>query len=219
MTEEKKQPTPEEQRASNVKATLEYKVLQGSVGSNSIRLNEGDWGKFGANAAAAYYNKLMGSEAAQKEKNQLYNQRLEEFQEYSVYGEPVVTNQDLSLKFSKQLREVLQIATFGEIEKYSKDLGAKLKFRVPEEMKNLSYASIINSVVDKEKGIIDLNKLSDSNKEAFNFYNQVLSKVYERACSVNILKEADYFGDLNARALSLGDKYAIPKEDKKEAKK
>ena len=111
------------------------------------------------------------------------------------------------------------MAKFGEIEKYSKDLGANLTFKVPDEMKDYSMKEIINSVADKEKGTADLNKLSDSYKEALDFYRNVLSHVCERTYAANIAKKADYFADINAHAMQLGEKYQLPKEAPKDNNK
>ena len=108
------------------------------------------------------------------------------------------------------------MATFGEIEKYAKGLGAKLGFRVPEEMKNYSAAKLEESVTDKEKGIINLSNLGDADSEAYDFYRSILSQVYRRACAADVMKNADYFADLNAQALQFGEKYALPKEEPKD---
>jgi hypothetical protein len=207
--------TPEEQRALIVKNTLEFKLLQTSIGYNLAKSNQGDWGEYGIMAATVAYNNAINSPDGQKERKTLQEQKEAEYKQYGVVGEAFVPNADLSLKFAKQLEEVMHMAKFGEIEKYAKDLGAKLDFRVPEEMKNYSLAEILKTAVDKEKGIIDLTKLSDSNKEAYNFYEKVLSRVYERACVVSTLKGADYFADINAQAKQFGDKYALPKEEPK----
>lgn len=223
MAEEEKQLTPEEeakkieeQRALNVKDTLENKLLQLSVGSNSIRNNPGLWGQYGVMAAEEVYNEAMNGSDAAKERKFLQDAKLAEYRRYGVFGEAFIPNSDISLKLAKQLGENLEIATFGEIEKYAKNIGAKLGFRVPEEMKGYSLAEILKPVTDKEKGIIDLDKLSDSHKEAYNFYRTVLSKAYGRACEADIMKKADYFADLNAQALQFGEKYALPKEENKD---
>lgn len=226
MAEKEKQLSPEEaqkkaeeERALNVKNTLENKLLQISIGANTVRSNEGLWGKYGAMAAEDIYNEAMSGPDAAKERKFLQDAKLAEYRKYSVFGEAFVPNSDISLKLAKQLEEVLGFATFGEIEKYSKDLGAKLNFRVPEETKGLSYAKILNAAIDKEKGTLNLDSLSDAYKEAFNFYQSILSRLYERACAANVMKNADYFADLNAQALQLGEKYAIPKEEPKESPK
>ena len=217
--QEKKEPSPEEQRALNVKNTLEWKLLQDSVGTNSIRTNQGEWGKFAVNGATSFYNEIMNGEDAIKEKKAMYEQKAAEYDRYNVFGEAVVLNSEVSLKLSKQLEEVIGIAKFSEIEDFSKKIGATLNFRVPEEMKDYSMKEIINSVVDKEKGIADMSKLSDSYKEAFRFYNEILSHVYERTCAANIAKKADYFADINAHAMQLGEKYQLPKEAPKDNNK
>lgn len=207
-----KELTPEERRALVVKDTLEFKLLQESVGSNLIKTNPGLWGEFGIMSANDAYNQAMNTPEAQKERKNLTDQKEAEYKRYSVFGEAFVPNSDLSLKLAKQLDEAMHMATFGEIEKYAKDLGAKLNFRVPDEMKNYSMNEIIKTVLDKEKGTADLDKLSEAYKEAFNFYEKVFSNVYKRACSANIAKRGDYFADINAIAEQLGDKYKLPQE-------
>jgi hypothetical protein len=223
MAENEKQLSPEEaqkeaeaQRALDVKKTLESKFLQKSIGTNHVRSNQGLWGEYGAMAAESVYNEAMNSPDAAKERKTLQDVKLAEYKKYSVFGEAFIPNSDISLKLAKQLEQVLGFATFGEIEKYSKDIGAKLNFRVPEDMKGLSLAKILASVKDKEKGIINLGNLSGVNKEAYTFYENILSKVYERACAVDVMKGADYFADLNAQALQFGEKYALPKEEPKD---
>jgi hypothetical protein len=219
MAEKKKEPTPEEQRVTNVKDTLEFKLLQESVGSNLIKTNPALWGEFGVMSANDAYNQAMNTPEAQKERKNLTDQKELEYKRYGVFGEAFVPNSDLSLKLAKQLDEVMHMATFGEIEKYAKDLGAKLTFKVPDEMKNYSINEIMKTALDKEKGTVDLDKLSDSYKEAFNFYEKILSNTYKRACSANIAKRGNYFADINAAAEQLGEKYQLPKEAPKEDKK
>lgn len=205
----------EKQRALIVKNTLEFKLLQTSVGYNLVKSSQGDWGEYGVMAATEAYNNAMNSPDGQKERKTLQEQKEAEYKKYGVVGEAFVPNADLSLKLARQLEEVMHMTKFGEIEKYAKDLGAKLDFRVPEEMKNYSIAEILKTVVDKKKGTADLSKLSESYKEAYNFYENVLSRVYERACAVSTLKGADYFADINAQARQFGEKYALPKEEPK----
>jgi len=219
--EKEEVPTPEKlekERATNVKETLEWILLQKSIGSNLVKSNQGQWGEFGVMGASSAYNDAMNSEDAQKERKKLQEQKDVEYKKYGVFGEAFIPNSELSLKLAKQLGEVMYIAKFGEIEKYSKNLGAKLDFRVPEEMKNYSMAEIMKTAIDKEKGIIDLNKLSEANREAYSFYEKILSKVYERACAVDVIKGADYFADINAQAKQFGEKYALPKEEAPKSK-
>ena len=72
MTNEDKQKEAEraeKARAENVKKTLESTLIQNSIGSNLVKNNPSDFGKFGFDGANAAYNKAMNSEDAIKDKN------------------------------------------------------------------------------------------------------------------------------------------------------
>jgi len=210
-----RQPTPkemEEARASNIKNTLESKLIQTSVGSGEIRTNQSQWGNFGVYGATTAYSNVMNGEEARGQKKAMEDQKRAEYQKYGVVGEPSISNSEHSLILAKQLEEALTIATFGEIEEHAKKIGAKLDFRVPEEMKDYSITKLSEKMFDKEKGTIDPNKLSEIEKEAYSFYDTVLSKVYQRACAVNTLEDGAYFADINGAAKQFGDKYKLPEE-------
>ena len=209
--------TPEQRaevaRAKNVKNTLEWKLLQDSVGSNLVRNEQGAYGTFGVQAAEETYKQTMHGEDGQKEKSKLYEQKEQEGKQLGVFGEPTVTNYDLSIKLAKQLEEVMSMAKLYELEEHAKNIVSNLEFEVPEELKNYSKAELIDKVIrgsgDDFDGILDSSKLdatlNETEKDAFMMY-QTLSELYKRGCAVNA-SQANYFADLSEQGKSIVEKY------------
>ena len=93
--------------------------------------------------------------------------------------------------------------------------GSKLEFQVPEDMKNYSIAGIMEKYKDEKTGTVNLSKLSESDREAYMFYENFLSTSYKKACEATAASKGNYFAELNAQAKQqLGKKYEL--KEKKE---
>ncbi len=208
-------PTKEEMeqaRATNVKKTLESKFIQSTVGSNLVKTNPYLYtGELGFRSAESLYDQTMSSDDAKKLKEQIFNQRIKEGKELGVAGEPSYpSGYDVSFQIMKQLGEVLSISRLAELEKAVQDSGAKLDFKVPDELKDYISSELINKSVG-EDGKIDIKSLSKQEQDALGLY-QVLSESYKRACALKA-SQANYFADLNAQGKQIADFYK--KEEKK----
>jgi len=163
----------------------------------------------------------MTNEDAVKRKNEMYEKKQQDYNRVGVAGDPSYSNhQELSYSLLTQLQEVMTIAKFGEIEKHTKDIveklgGSKLEFQVPEDMKNYSIAGIMEKYKDEKTGTVNLSKLSESDREAYMFYENFLSTSYKKACEATAASKGNYFAELNAQAKQqLGKKYEL--KEKKE---
>ena len=208
-TEKQKTERLEEARAKNVKNTLEYKLLQESVGSNLVKKDPWKYGQIGFQGAESVYNKSMSTEAAQKEKNKLYQTKKQEGDSLGVYGEPNITNYDLSVKLAKQLEEVLGMARVSELEKHAKSVGAKLEFEIPKELKDYNQMDLVLKATNKGKEEFNVEYLNKSEKVAFGIH-QILSEAYKSALAKNA-SQTDYFADINAQANEILNQYGEQK--------
>jgi hypothetical protein len=212
MTNEEKAKEAEEVRTSNVKKTLESKLIQNAVGSNLVKSNPHKYsGELGFQSAESVYDSSMSSDDAKKIKEQIYQGKINEGKQLGIAGEPTYTsNYDLSVQLARQLNEVLAIARISELEKSAKDVGAKLSFAVPEELKDYIPQELMQKAVNSE-GKVDLKKLDEKEQHAFGFY-QILSESYKRACALKTT-QANYFADLNDEGMQIANLYK--KEEKK----
>lgn len=215
---DQKKPTPEkleEERALMVKNTLESKLIQEAVGGNLVKSDPWLYGKLGVQSAESIYDNAMNSEDAQKEKNRLFQKKKEEGKKLGVYGDPPPTSHyDLSVNFMGQLNEVLEQAKIGELEKYSKAIGAEL-VEIPEEFKNFSKADLIRKAIQKQNGgfdgMVDLGNLSETERDAFVLYEK-LSEAYKITLAKNVSK-GNYLADINSDIKQITEKYK--KDDNK----
>jgi len=214
MTEEEVAKKAEEARATNVKKTLESKLIQGSVGSNLVLSNQSLYGSLGVESARYTYDNLMSSPEVQKMRDETHKEKTEEYRRNGVFESPAYpSNGDISNKLMTQANEVMSIAKLSELEKALEDVGIKLDNKVPEKLKNYSKLELIKKAYEPESERVNLNKLNDEEKQAFELY-QVLSESYQRACALKA-SQANYFADLNARFKKVSDLYK-PKEEAKE---
>jgi len=193
-----------EQKALLVKDTLNSKFISNVVGSNLVQ-NERKWGEMGKIIGAQTYSKVIKDEEFSKEKQDIYNQKKAEYEKLGVYGDPSISNPEVSAKIMQQLEEILTVATLEELGKYAKEIGAKIDFEIPEELKKYSKMEILQKHVDPQTGQVDVEKLTDKEKIVLEYHDK-LSKVYKRACSMNTMN-SHYFSDLNQEGKQLTEHY------------
>lgn len=198
----------EEERKTNVKKSLESVVLQEAYAGNTIKSQPHIYGQIGHAGGEAAYNSAMNSDEAKKIREGLYTQKYLEGKKAGVAGEPVITNYDISMKLMQQINEVLSIAKISELEKYAKAIGAKLDFKVPEELKNVDLYKL---PLDKE-GKLDEEKLSEKQADALNM-KIMLDQAYKNATIKNATEKA-YFFEANQFGKEIQEKYG-PKEKAK----
>lgn len=208
QTEEEK---AEEARATNVKKTLESKLIQNSAGSNMVLSNQSTYGDLGVKSAQSIYDQSMSSDEAKKMKEEDYQEKVKKYRTRGVFGDPAYpSNGDLSNKLMAQLDEVMSIARLSELEKAVKDVGGKLDVKLPDELKDYIPAELIDKAVG-EDGKINIKSLNEEEQKAFGYY-QTLTQFYKRACALKVI-QANYFADLNAQLKPIADSYK--KEEKK----
>lgn len=204
--EQKKELSPEEQRTLIVKKTLESKLMQGTLGSNTVLTNPYMFGQLGLNGGKQGYEQITSGEEFNKTRSEIYSEKKKQIEGSGVYGEPAMpSNADISAYLINQVREVMTIAKLSELEKYAKDAGAKLDFSVPEQLKNYSINDLAKRMKEEKR-----EKPKEGDEEnAFKMY-QILSESYTRACAVNVAK-SNYFTDLDSAGKEIAEKYK-PKE-------
>ena len=198
----------EKQRALNVKKTLENRLFQDVLGSNQVLSNPFMFGELGMQGANGSYSEATAGEAFNQERQSVYSGMKSQYQQMGIYGEPAMpSNADISARLVQQVKEVSAIATLGELEKYSKEIGAKIDFEIPEKLKNASYMDIM--IAMKEEG---RDKPKDDYEAAVLGMHQTLTGFYERACSVNSI-QSSYFTDLNQMGSQISEMYAPKKKE------
>lgn len=207
-----KEQTPEKieaDRVKIVKATLENKLLQGTLGSNLVKSDSFMYGQLGKQGGDQTYENIIFNEEFTKQKQTLYKEKKAAMQQNGVYGEPSISDSDVSMLIMKQLREVMGKATIGELEKYAKSAGANLSFKSPDELKGLSYEKAIESAMKKgalsRNGKLDENKLTETEKDTI-MLHQTYSQAYERACALDASQQG-YFAEINAQGSAIAEKY------------
>ena len=195
----------EEQRAKNVKATLESKVMQGVFGGNEVKSNPYFYGQAGLSGGDATYTNALNSKEVKETREALYKAKQKEKADLGISEEaPYPTNYELVSVLMKQLQEVQAMARVGELEKYAKAVGAKMDFEVPEALKGYSQAELLPKVINGE-GKFDLGKLDEEEKAAFAMH-QTLVQSYERGLGLKAAG-ANYFADINAQGKQIADEY------------
>ena len=218
---ENEQPTQkeiEEERIKVARKTLESKVLQGVLGSNQILKNQALYGQLAVNGTENTYNETMNSEELKKIKDDLYKEKKEKGDNLGVYGEPSITNYDVSAEIIHQLEENklrLPLKDLEEIVKsiagnynYDFEVPKELSDYVPLELQEKMQKATIESLEKGEK-INPEDALNEKEKDAFNVY-KLLSQAYNRGVS---LSTGNYFADLNELGKKITEKYK-PKESK-----
>ncbi|MBU2562179.1 MAG: hypothetical protein KKF68_00785 [Nanoarchaeota archaeon] len=199
----KKELSQEEQRVLNVKSTLESKLFQTTLGTNLVQTNPFTYGEIGLKGAQEGYRKVTSSEDFQKEREKLLDNKKRLMEQNGVYGEPSVSDADISLYLIQQLREVMSLAKLGELEEQARSAGARLDFEVPAGLREYLPAELFGKAMTPE-GKMDLSKLNDEEKDALGMY-QILVQAYERACSLKVI---DYFSDVNSSGKQIVERYA-----------
>jgi len=195
----------EKNRVTNVKTTLESKLIQSAIGGNEVKANPYLYGQLGLSGGEQTYVDAMRGEDANKVRANLYKEKQTERQELGIAEEaPYATNYDVVAKLKKQLGEVQMIAKISELEKYAKSAGAELDFEVPEDLKNYSQEELYRKAVNEE-GKIDIKKLDDKERDALQM-QQVLTQSYERAIGLRAA-QTNYFADLSSVGKQISDKY------------
>ena len=202
-----------EQKALMVKDTLSSKFLQNVLGSN-LTQNKDEWGEMGKIIGAQAYSKVTKDEKFLEEKQSIYDNKKREYEQLGVYGDPAISNPDVSAKIMQQLEEVLTVATLEELGKYAKEIGAKIDFEIPEELKKYSKMEILQKHVDPKTGQLDPKKLTEQDKFVME-YQEKLADIYKRACSVNTM-DSNYFADLNQAGKQLTERYKDMKNPKQD---
>ena len=204
MTKEKEL-TPEEQRALNVKNTLESKLMQEIVGGNQVKKNPFVYGQLGLQGGEQTYRDVKSSEDFNKQRQEGYNQSLKQKEQLGIAEEPSYpSDYQVVAQMMTGLKEVQARAKLSELEKYAKVVGADLDFEVPEELKEYSYLDIVQNI-EKEKR----KEPTEKENHVLGMY-QLLTQSYERACALNA-GQSNYFADLNQMGKQIVDEY---KKDK-----
>ena len=200
----------EKGRAQNVKATLESKFIQSIIGGNTVKSNPFLYGELGLSGAEQGYSNAMDGEDANGMRSELHKARQKERDNLGIAEEaPYPTNYDIMVQIKNQLREVQAIATLGELEEHALAVGAKLDFKVPEELKKYSQAELFAKINDGT-GRIDPNKLKGPERDAIQM-QQILAQAYERALGLKSM-QSSYFEDLSSAGKEIIGKYTS-KED------
>ena len=210
----------EEERKKVARKTLENKVLQGVLGGNQIMKKPFLYGKLASDGAENTYNETMNTEEMKKIKDDLYKEKKEKGDMLGVFGEPSITNYDVSAEIIQQLEENklrLPLKDLEEIVKsiagnynYDFEVPKELSDYVPLELQEKIQKAAIESAQEGKK-INPEDALNEKEKDALQVY-QLLSQAYNRAVS---LSTCNYFADLNELGKSIMEKYK-PKEIKKE---
>lgn len=196
MAEKSEERRKEEARAENVKKTLENKAFQKVLGTNKGKTNPYEFGQLAQPGIDEAYNDVTTEKDFVDKKKELQ----EQYNQLGVYGE--ATTSAVSAQIMRQIEEVKQMAKIGELEKYAKEAGADINFKIPEELKKYTVYDSIN----KE------NDLSDEQREDIQKAYSILTQAYDRGAT---LQNINYFTDLDSAGKELQNKYKKEKSSSK----
>jgi hypothetical protein len=215
-----KEEKAEQARATNVKKTLEAKLIQDTLTTNAILNNQSLYGSENVERAQNYYSNLTSGEDFSKMREADYKQTADTYKKMGIFGEPSrPSNADISAKLIQQFNEVTQIATLEELltgaKNAVKKAGAKIEQEeLPQELKNYTYTDLIKLAGEKgaisKDGKLSIDKLNKNEQNAFNMYN-VLVGVYKEAC---IQRVCSPFGEYSQAIKEICDSYKPQGEQK-----
>ena len=222
MTDQNRQLTREEQIATKrdfARKTLENLVFQNILGSNQVRSNQALYGTLGVQGAEAVYPEAMGSEEAGKSRTKLYQKAKKRGDHLGVYGEPAITNYEVSADIIEQIEENKKILPLGELAKIVKAVAPGFKFEVPAQLKDYVpgelYAKIqmAHLAAQREVRKPESDGLSETERDAFIVYQKLLSPAYDRGVALKASQQG-YFADLNEAAEQFAEKYKAPEANR-----
>lgn len=173
-------------REINVKKTLENKFFKSVIGGNIGKSKKIDFGNLASQGIDDAYNEMQEGDEYAKTRKELQ----EKYNELGVYG--TVDVSAISHDVMSQVRSIQQMATLGELEKYTKEEGADIEFNIPEELKEYSLRDI------------GKDDLDDKTKEGIQIAYRLLTTAYERSC---VLDNVNYFADLNKAGKQFEESY------------
>ena len=216
-----KEMTPEEIRAQQrnfARKTLENKVFQGVLGGNQVRSNPFLYGQFGVTGAEGTYEESMGSDDAKKARDAAYKRAKARGDSLGVYGEPAITNYEVSADIIQQIEENKQRLPLGDLVEIVKGVAPGFKFDLPEALKDYVIDDIqtkinIAKATSRREDLKVEDILTETEYDALMVYQGILSQAYNRGFALRTAQPG-YFADLNSAAEKVSEKYK-PKEEKK----
>lgn len=204
-----------EEKLSIAKKTLENKDFQNILGSNQVKSNPFMYGQLGVQGADSTYSEIMKGDLINKTRNNLINQKKNSGDSLGVYGQPSVSDYDVSIEIIQQIEENKKLLPLGELENITKEVAGGIEFEIPEELKNYNIKEIETKIQRAEieeirkGGKISPEKIQGSLTEeeidAFDVY-QALSQAYNRGAALNSVEE-NYFSDINESLRQISGKY------------
>lgn len=203
----------------NAKKTLENKLFQDVLGSNQVKNNPFLYGQLASQGADSKYEESINTDEAKKIRDDLYGNKKRQGNALGVYGEPSISNYDVSLDIIQQVEENKKRLPLGELENVVKGVANGLQSGLPDELKEYVIVDIEEKIQKaqigefKRTGKIDPEKikefLTEEEVDAFNTY-QALSQAYNRGAALNS-SQADYFSDSNQILKNISEKYSSVK--------
>ncbi|MEK6913453.1 MAG: hypothetical protein AABW47_02165 [Nanoarchaeota archaeon] len=215
MTEKElsKEEQAEQARASSVRTTLESRLIQDTLATNTILSNQSLYGSENVERAQGYYGSLTSGEDFTKEREEQYKQTADAYKKRGIFGEPSrASNADISAKLVQQFNEVIQMATLEElltgVKSVFKSAGAKvMQEELTKELRNYTYIELIEIAKKKEAiskdGKLLMDKLSNDEQKAFEMY-QTLTEAYKEACIQRVCSPLDGY---NKKITEICDSY------------
>ncbi|MCX6749141.1 MAG: hypothetical protein NTW17_00135, partial [Candidatus Pacearchaeota archaeon] len=124
------------QQRDFARKTLESKVFQNVLGSNQVRSNQSLYGSLGVQGAEATSSEVMGSNEATQARNTAYEKAKTRGDKLGIYGEPAITNYEVSAEMVEQIEEAKKRLSLEDLTQIVKGIATGLKFDLPEELKN-----------------------------------------------------------------------------------
>ncbi|MFA5953397.1 MAG: hypothetical protein WC812_02285 [Candidatus Pacearchaeota archaeon] len=218
MTEKKPEPKKE---PSILEKTLLREDFMQIVGANLVKANPNEYGSRGVNYVDPVYSQVMNSEAVNNIRLNEYQKSKQEYEARGVFGDPsYLSNPEISNLVIRQIDEVMEKSSLGELYSVVKKIAPGLDFKLPDKLKGLSREEVINNVIKKgaitKEGGLDAKKLSPEEQDYFGFY-QLISNAYKEISALSLMNSG-FYSSINAMGNQLGEKY-FPKPKEKEKKK
>jgi hypothetical protein len=191
LSDAEKAEQAEKLRAEYTKKTLDAKLIQDALATNTVLSNQSEYGAENVERARSYYDTFTAGKEFSEEREKEYAKTAEAYKKMDVFGEPSrLSNGDLSAKLIQQFHEATQGATLEELltgaNKIIKASEDKIKQEeLPKVLRNYTYKELVK-IADKKgainkDGSVSADKLSNDEHQAFDMYQNLIG-LYKEAC-------------------------------------
>jgi len=219
MTDEKKQPTREEQRKdmiNSLESNLKNDFYTNILGSNTLRNEDAFYGAFGKQVGEGQYSASMKSEYASK----LYQETMEGEEKArenlgiaDLPDVPYPTNYQITKYVLSILNESVNGLPLGNLEQILGKTAKGAKLEIPDALKEyeIQREELIEKAHEEGKKPQEIAGMLDKDSEgALQMYKHLVYEALKRNAASKLLEDHRY-DDINAQAKKVSEAFKAKK--------